>query len=102
MAVTDQVGDMQGRVREVQRLAAETTGEAVSEGGEVRVVAGTGGSIVELDLRMSAFQLSGVELGEIIVETVKAADAKVSEELSAAVSALMGGVLPEETEGGQQ
>lgn len=101
--MADAVGDMQDRVREVQRLAAEATGEAVSEGGEVRVVAGTGGSIVELDLRMSAFQISGLELGEMIVETIRAADAKVGDALSASVNALMGGVLPDdEPEGGQR
>lgn len=101
--MADAVGDMQERVREVQRLAVETTGEAVSEGGEVRVVAGAGGSVVELDLRLSAFQISGLELGEMIVETIRAADAKVSQELSASVSALMAGVVPDdEPEGGQR
>lgn len=100
--MADAVGDMQDRVREVQRLAGETTGEAVSEGGEVRVVAAPGGGIVELDLRMSAFELSGLELGEIIVETLKAADAKVSESLSAAVSSIMGGVLPDDEPEGEQ
>lgn len=100
--MTDAVGDMQERIREVQRLAGEATGEAVSEGGEVRVVAGSGGSVLELDLRMSAFQLSGLELGEVIVETIKAADAKVSQSLTAAIGTLMGGVLPDDEAEGEQ
>lgn len=94
--MSDQINDMQDRVKEIQRVAAEVEGEALSENGEVRVVAGAGGRVKEIDLRMSAFELSGLELGEIIVETIHAANQKADETLSEAVNSLMSGVLPDE------
>jgi len=102
--MSDQINDMQDRVKEIQRVAAEIECEALSENGEVRVVAGSGGRIKEIDLRMSAFELSGLELGEIIVGAIGAANRKAEEAVTAAVSSLMSGVLPEETdrEGGQR
>lgn len=86
----DPVAEMQRKVQDVQRLAAEVESEAVSEDGAVRVVAGAAGNIRELDLRMTAFQLSGVELGELIVETIRTADQRVQTELSDQVTRIMG------------
>lgn len=86
----DPTADMQRKTGEIQRLAAEAEGEAVSEDGTVRVVAGAGGNIKQLDLRMSAFQLSGIELGEVIVATINAAERKVQADLSAEMARIMG------------
>jgi DNA-binding protein YbaB len=86
----DPAMDMQRKAGEIQRLAVEARGEAVSEDGTVRVVAGAAGDIKELDLRLSAFELSGVELGEVIVETIKAAEQKVQADLSAEMTRIMG------------
>jgi len=86
----DPTADIHRQTAEIQRLATETEGEAVSESGEVRVVAGAAGSLKALDLRLSAFEMSGVELGEMIVATIKAAEQKVSAELSEAMSRVMG------------
>lgn len=81
---------IQARTREIERMAAEARGEAVSEHGEVRIVAAAGGRIEELDLRMSAFELSGVELGEVIVETLGAAEDQLDAQLTSAIQAAMG------------
>jgi len=86
----DPTADMQRQAAEIQRLAVEAQGEAVSENGAVRVVAGAAGNLKELDLRINAFEMSGYELGEMIVETISAADRKVNTELSEAVNAIMG------------
>ena len=88
----DETSQMRQRALDIQRIAVETRSEAVSEEGEVRVVAGPGGSVKELDLRLNAFELSGVELGELIVKTLRAADEKVAAELSAAIERKMGGL----------
>jgi DNA-binding protein YbaB len=96
----DPTVDMQRKAGEIQRLAAEARGEAVSEDGTVRVVAGAAGDIKELDLRLSAFELSGVELGEVIVETIKAAEKKVQADLSAEISQIMGMPIGDDVFGG--
>ncbi|WP_084546469.1 YbaB/EbfC family nucleoid-associated protein [Glycomyces arizonensis] len=70
----------------LQRLVAEAEAEATSENSAVRVLAGPGGQIKELDLRPNAFQMSGVELGEMIVETLRAAHTKVERELAVTIS----------------
>jgi DNA-binding protein YbaB len=88
--MSDSIEAMQARTREIERIAAEARGESVSEGGEVRVVASAGGRIAELDLRMSAFELSGVELGEIIVSTFRAAEDQLDAQLTSAIQATMG------------
>ncbi|MEU6857685.1 YbaB/EbfC family nucleoid-associated protein [Glycomyces sp. NPDC046736] len=88
----DQAGEMRQRALDIQRMATEAQAEVVSEEGEVRVVSAPGGRVKELDLRLNAFQLSGVELGELIVETLHAADAKVTAELTAAITRSMSGV----------
>lgn len=93
--------DMQSRVAEVQRLATETEAEAVSEYGEVRVVAGPSGVIKEIDLRMKAFQLSGVELGEEIVKTIKSATTKADQELSQQVDRIMNDLFESDEEEGR-
>ncbi|MBO3735588.1 YbaB/EbfC family nucleoid-associated protein [Glycomyces niveus] len=81
---------MQARTREIERMAAEARGEAVSENGEVRIVAKAGGRIEELDLRLSAFELSGVELGELIVSTLRTAEDQLDAQLTSAIQAAMG------------
>jgi DNA-binding protein YbaB len=91
-------GDMHHKVAEAQRLAAETTAEAVSEDGAVRVVAGPGGEVREIDLRMSAFELSGVELGELTAATVKAATVAADAALAAAVRASLSDMFETERE----
>ncbi|SDD84586.1 YbaB/EbfC family nucleoid-associated protein [Glycomyces harbinensis] len=90
----DPTADMQRQAAEIQRLAVEAEGEAVSEDGAVRVVAGAAGNLKVLDLRLNAFQLSGYELGELIVETIQAADRKVAAELSEAMTRVMGTATP--------
>lgn len=84
---------MRNKVAEVQRLATEMEAETVSEDGEVRVVAGASGVVKEIDLRMKAFQLSGVELGEVIAATIKSATAKADQELSEQVNGIMGDLV---------
>lgn len=96
----DPTADMQRKAGDIQRLAVEARGEAVSEDGSVRVVTGAAGDLRELDLRLSAFQLSGVELGEAIVETIRAAEHKVQAELSAEMSRIMGLPVSENVFGG--
>ncbi|MCD0442313.1 YbaB/EbfC family nucleoid-associated protein [Glycomyces sp. A-F 0318] len=96
----DPTADMRQRAAEIQRLAVEAEGEAVSEDGAVRVVAGAAGNLKELDLRLNAFELSGYELGELIVETIRAADRKVAAELSAAMAGIMGAPAPADLFGG--
>lgn len=86
----DEVAAMQRRAQEVQRLAVEAEAEAVSEDGAVRAVAGPAGDIKVLDLRLNAFELSGVELGEAIVATVNAAEAKAKTELSEEIGRILG------------
>jgi DNA-binding protein YbaB len=88
--MSDGIEAMQARTREIERIAAEARGESVSEHGEVRVVAAGGGRIAELDLRMSAFELSGVELGEVIVATLRAAEDQLEAQLTSAIQATMG------------
>lgn len=90
----DPTADMQRQAAEIQRLAVEAEGEAVSEDGAVRVVAGAAGNLKVLDLRINAFQMSGYELGELIVETIKAADRRVAAELSEAMARVMGTAAP--------
>ncbi|WP_205326019.1 YbaB/EbfC family nucleoid-associated protein [Glycomyces sp. YM15] len=85
--------DMSARIAEAQRLAVEAEAEVVSETGAVRVVAGPGGRVKELDLRMSAFEISGVELGEIIAETVRAAGSKLEADLTASINDVLGGMF---------
>ncbi|THV34382.1 YbaB/EbfC family nucleoid-associated protein [Glycomyces buryatensis] len=72
------------------RLVEEAEAEAVAQTGEVRVVARSAGRIKELDLRSSAFQLSGLELGELIVETIRTANSRLQQDLSAAIAAETG------------
>ncbi|THV34375.1 YbaB/EbfC family nucleoid-associated protein [Glycomyces buryatensis] len=74
----------------IQRLVETAEAAASSEDGAVRVVTKAGGKITELDLHHTAFALSGVELGELIVETIQAAEANLDRELSAAIAAQTG------------
>lgn len=87
-------GDMHDKIAEAQRLATEVTAEAVSEDGAVRVVARPGGDVQEIDLRLNAFDLSGVELGELTAATVKAAtraaDAVLAEAIRGSLSDMFG------------
>jgi DNA-binding protein YbaB len=98
--MSDGIEAMQARTREIERIAAEARGESVSERGEVRVVVGGGGRIHELDLRMSAFELSGVELGEVIVSALRAAEDQLEAQLTSAVQATMGSFAFTEEEPG--
>ena len=58
-------------------MVASAEAEVTSENSAVRIVAGPGGQVKEIDLRLEAFAMSGVELGEMIVETLNAAHAEV-------------------------
>ncbi|WP_158630296.1 YbaB/EbfC family nucleoid-associated protein [Glycomyces terrestris] len=93
---------MQNRVAEAQRLAAETEAEAVSEDGAVRVVAGPGGDVRIIDLRMNAFELSGLELGELTAATVKTATDEADRQLSEAIRQSLAGLFAAEREEGQR
>jgi DNA-binding protein YbaB len=81
--------DKQAKVAELQRLVLETKAESTSEDGAVRVVAAPNGVVKEIDLRMSAFSLSGVELGEQITSMVKAATAKADRTMSDEIGRMM-------------
>ncbi|WP_112141256.1 YbaB/EbfC family nucleoid-associated protein [Glycomyces dulcitolivorans] len=94
-------GDIHSKLAEAQRLAAETEVEAVSEDGSVRVVAGPGGDVRMIDLRMNAFELSGLELGEITTATVKAATDEADRELSEAIRRTLTDVFDAEREENQ-
>ncbi|HEU5127813.1 MAG TPA: YbaB/EbfC family nucleoid-associated protein [Glycomyces sp.] len=84
----------------IQRLVAEAEAEVTSENSAVRIVAGPGGQIKEIDLRLEAFGMSGVELGEMIVETLNAAHAEVERELAATISRETGlAIAPEDLSG---
>lgn len=85
--------DMAAKVAEVQRVAAEAEAEAVSENGAVRVVAGPAGQIKLLDLQLSAFDMSGVELGELLVQTIHAATRNADAAMEAAVNSIFGEVF---------
>ncbi|GAA1674810.1 hypothetical protein GCM10009830_21620 [Glycomyces endophyticus] len=91
-------GDIHSKLAEAQRLAAETEAEAVSEDGAVRVVAGPGGDVRIIDLRMNAFELSGFELGEITTAAVKAATDEADRELSEAIRRTLADVFAAERE----
>ena len=91
-------GDMNNKIAEAQRLAAEVTAEAVSEDGAVRVVSRPGGDVKEIDLRMNAFELSGVELGELTAATVKAAQSAADAVLAEAVRASLSDIFEGERE----
>jgi DNA-binding protein YbaB len=96
----DTAEDMRRKVKEIERIAAEAEAEAVSEGGAVRVVVGAADSIKAIDLRLSAFEYSGVELGEMIVATIREANQKVQADLAERVGAIMGlPVSPEAFDG---
>ena len=82
--------DMSAKGAEVQRIAAEAEAEAVSENGAVRVVAGPAGQIKLLDFQLSAFDMSGVELGELIVETIRSATRNADAAMEAAVNSVFG------------
>lgn len=84
----------------IQRLVAAAEAEVTSENSAVRIVAGPGGQIKEIDLRLEAFGMSGVELGEMIVETLNAAHAKVERELAATISRETGLAIAPEDLGG--
>lgn len=86
----DSPEDMRSKTKAIERLAVELRAEAISEGGAVRVVAGAADSIRELDLRLNAFELSGVELGELIVETIEAANRKARAEMAEQTGKIMG------------
>jgi DNA-binding protein YbaB len=92
--------DMRRKAKEIERLAAELEGEAVSEDGAVRVVTGAAGNVKVLDLRMSAYQMSGVELGELIVETIRAAGSKAQADMMQRVGTIMGTSLTPDDIGG--
>ncbi|PRY61251.1 MULTISPECIES: YbaB/EbfC family nucleoid-associated protein [Glycomyces] len=89
-------GDIHSRLAEAQRLAAEVTAEVESEDGTVRVTAGPGGDIRRIDLSMSAFDLSGVELGETVTALVKAAADEADRELSEAIRQTLAGMFSAE------
>lgn len=95
-------GDIHSKLAEAQRLAAEVEVEAVSENGEVRVVAGPGGDVRTIDLRMNAFELSGLELGELTAATVKTATDEADRELSEQIRRTLSDVFAAEREEGQR
>jgi DNA-binding protein YbaB len=92
--------DMSAKLAQVRLLAEEAEAEVVAEDGTVRVVAGPSGQIKEIDLRMSALELSGAELGDIITETIKAAGSKADRTLSEEIGHLLGREVPTITLGG--
>lgn len=84
----------------MKNLVEQAEAEAVSEAGMVRIVAGPGGQVKEIDLRNNAFELSGVELGEVIVATMRDAHVKLQRELAETVSRATGLKAKPESFGG--
>lgn len=82
--------DFRYKVEEIQRLASQAEAEVTSDDHAVRIVAGPGGRIIDLELTQRAFAMSGAELGRKIVETLQQARTKVETELSSSIGRLMG------------
>ncbi|MFK3979036.1 YbaB/EbfC family nucleoid-associated protein [Micromonospora sp. NPDC050397] len=81
---------MTERARRVQEAIAEASVELTSDDHAVTVVVGPGGAVRDLHLSSRAFQYDGARLGEIVVDTIRLAHARMGEELSVAMAEVMG------------
>jgi DNA-binding protein YbaB len=81
------------RMRQIQEAVAQASVELVSDDHSVTVVVGPSGAVRDLTLNSWAFRHTGAELGEIIVATLKAANAQMREELSATLAEITGSPL---------
>src|SRR5688500_7464048 len=77
--------DIAARLRQVRELAATATAELTSEDHEVTVVAGPRGAVRSVELTPRAFRLTGAQLGELVVRTIRAANAQVDTEIRTAL-----------------
>ena len=78
--------DVAARMRQVQDAVAHATAEVTSEDHVVTVVAGPGGAVRSVQLSTRAAQLTGAELGEIVVRTIREANARADAEIRAALT----------------
>ena len=86
--------DIAAKSARLQQTITELEAEAVSEGGAVRVTAGAGGNVREIDLRWQAFDLEAAELGPIVAETVRAAEQAANAKVQSAVGSILGDQIP--------
>lgn len=80
----------QQQSRQVEEIAKSVEAEVSSDDSAVRVIVGAGGSIKDMELTHRAFQKSGAELGELIVDTLRKAERRVQEEMSSRMSEVFG------------
>ncbi|GAB7045675.1 YbaB/EbfC family nucleoid-associated protein [Catenuloplanes indicus] len=78
--------DIAARIRQVRELAATASAELTSEDHEVTVVAGPRGAVHSVELSPRAFRLTGAQLGELVVRTIRAANAQVDAEIRTALT----------------
>ena len=78
--------DITARMRQVQEIVATATAELTSEDHEVTVVAGPRGAVRSVELSPRAFRLTGAQLGELVVRTIRAANAQVDAEIRTALT----------------
>ncbi|MDR7275456.1 YbaB/EbfC family nucleoid-associated protein [Catenuloplanes atrovinosus] len=78
--------DVAARLRQVREAVEDAAAEVTSEDHAVTVVAGPGGAVRSVRLSSRAFQLTGAELGEVVVRTIRQANAQVDAEIRATLS----------------
>ncbi|GAB7036312.1 MULTISPECIES: YbaB/EbfC family nucleoid-associated protein [Catenuloplanes] len=78
------------RARRVRETVATAAVEVTSADHEVTVVAGPNGVVRDLRLTPRAFRLTGAELGELVVRTITAANARMAVELRETLTDLLG------------
>lgn len=81
---------MTERTRRIQEAIAEASVEVTSDDHAVTVVVGPGGTVRDLHLSTRAFHYGGAELGQVVVATIRAANTRMAEELSAIMADILG------------
>jgi DNA-binding protein YbaB len=82
----DEIAERSRRIREAMAASTEVT----SEDHAVTVVVGPGGAVRHLSLSSRAFRYRGRELGDLIVQTIREANARMRQELSETMADIMG------------
>lgn len=88
--MNDFSADLRSRVGAIQRIVAEARTEVFSDDYAVRVVAGPNGAVHDVELTSRAAKYSADELGELVVEQLKAASRQMSRELSEQLAGVLG------------
>ncbi|GIG66680.1 YbaB/EbfC family nucleoid-associated protein [Phytomonospora endophytica] len=84
--------DVSARAEQVRRLVTEARTELSSEDFAVKVTVGPNGAVHDVDITGRAARYSAAELGELVVECLRTASARMSRELRESLAELMGGV----------